>query len=78
MSYPTKLNMDEIYCQVERDGKRVNVCFSDMTAEERALKELFYSKENMAVVIEALCMTLRDIGERYGFIANDPERINEV
>lgn len=78
MEYPTKYNMDGIFCQVEREGKPVHLCFSDMTPEERQLKENFYSRENLISIIEILCETLRDIGDRYGFIANDPERIEEV
>lgn len=35
MTYPTKRNLDGIYFRVQRDGKWVNVCYSDMTWDER-------------------------------------------
>lgn len=78
MEYPIRYNMDGIFCQIERDGKPVHLCFSDMAPQERSVKLQFYSRENLISVIEILCNTLRDLGDRYGFIANDPERIEEV
>ena len=31
----TQRNLDGIYFRIERDGKRQNVCYSDMTPSER-------------------------------------------
>ena len=36
MSYPTQRNLDGAYFRVQRDGKWLNVCYSDMTDEELA------------------------------------------
>lgn len=33
--YPTKRNLDGVYFRIERDGKWLNVCFSDLTRDER-------------------------------------------
>lgn len=33
--YKEKRNLDGVYFRVERDGKWDNVCFSDLTKEER-------------------------------------------
>lgn len=35
-------NMDGVYFRVERDGKWCNVCYSDMTADER--REVIYDR----------------------------------
>ena len=35
MTYPIKRDLDGAYFRVERDGKWQNVCFSDMTRDER-------------------------------------------
>lgn len=35
MNYPIKYNMDGLFVRIERDGHFENVCFSDMTPEER-------------------------------------------
>jgi len=31
----TQRNLDGVYFRVERDGKRMNICYSDMEREER-------------------------------------------
>lgn len=76
--YPIKYNMDGMYFRVERNGKFENVCLSDMTNEERLKKMDWWNPDNMKSVINFLCETLREIGDTYGFIASDPERMNEV
>lgn len=76
--YPIKYNMDGMYFRVERNGKFENVCLSDMTNEERLKKMDWWNADNMKSVINFLCETLREIGDTYGFIASDPERMNEV
>ena len=35
MTHPIKRDLDGAYFRVERDGKWQNVCFSDMTRDER-------------------------------------------
>ena len=76
--YPIKYNMDGMYFRVERNGKFEYVCLSDMTNEERLKKMDWWNTDNMKSVINFLCETLREIGDTYGFIASDPERMNEV
>ena len=76
--YPIKYNMDGMYFRVERNGKFENICLSDMTNEERLKKMDWWNTDNMKSVINFLCETLREIGDTYGFIASDPERMNEV
>ncbi len=33
--YPEKRDLDGVYFMIQRDGRWVNVCFTDMTVEER-------------------------------------------
>ena len=43
-------NMDGVYFRVERDGRWQNVCFSDMTADER--KAVVYDRMNERPFVE--------------------------
>lgn len=77
MEYPLRYNLDDLYFQVERDGKVVYICLSDMTMQEIENKAKYWSKDNLLAAIKGLCINLRDLGDRYGFIANDKERLEE-
>ena len=77
MSYPIKYNMDGFFIRIERDGHFENVCFSDLTPEERRQRMEWWAEENFISAIEILCNALREIGDRYGFIANDADRLED-
>lgn len=63
-----KRNLDGIYFRVERDGKWDNVCFSDMTREERdkvmEKRDIGWLKS----MCQILADTIADIGEKFDFI----------
>lgn len=58
-------NLDGVYFRVKRDGKYRNVCFSDMTTEERdeLLKDRPVEWWKMLAYILADC--LKEIGDEF-------------
>lgn len=71
--YPKTRNLDGVYVRVERYGKSVNRCFSDLTVEEQ---ERFMSKFDTEG-LKRLCLLmtgrLRDIGDQLDLYVKDEE-----
>ena len=63
-------NLDGVYLRVQRDGKWQNICFSDLTAEER--DELFERLQKPAEWWQSLAYHLADclkeIGEKFDIV----------
>ena len=64
-----KRNLDGVYFRVKRDGKWENVCFSDMTTDERDAIILDRPLEWWKSLAYILGDTLRSIGDEFGIIA---------
>ena len=60
----TQHNLDGIFSRIERGGKWVNVCLSDMTVEERDKVLDRLSMDGARRMIHHLCFCLRWIGEQ--------------
>lgn len=60
-----KRNLDSVYFRVERDGKWDNVCFSDMTKEERNKVMENRDSEWLKSMCQILADTIADIGEQF-------------
>jgi len=69
-------NLDGVYFRVERDGKWDNVCFSDMTNEERdkiaTMRAKHSTLEEQAQwwrsMADILADQLYDMGEQFGIV----------
>lgn len=65
-----KRNLDGVYFRVKRDGKWDNVCFSDLTDEERNEvmdgRDIEWFKHLCCI----LANTIRDIGEQFDIAAD--------
>ena len=69
-------NLDGIYFRVERDGKWKNICYSDMTADERdeiARKKAEVSEPEQQAewwrsMADILADALYDMGEQFGIV----------
>ena len=59
-------NLDGIYFRIERDGKWMNVCLSDMREEELDGVLEHRDAEWYKTVIHHLCCCLYEIGEQEG------------
>lgn len=63
-----KRNLDGVYFRVERDGKWENVCFSDMTKEERNKVMENRDSEWLKSMCQILADTIADIGEQFDLV----------
>lgn len=63
-----KRNLDGVYFRVEREGKWDNICFSDMTKEER--NKLMENRDNewLKSMCQILADTIANIGEQFDII----------
>lgn len=60
--YPVQRNLDGVYFRVERNGKWLNICFSDLTTEEQ--DEVM--KHRSDVWLRQMCRILADALRRVG------------
>lgn len=73
MEYPIERNLDDVFFRVERDGRWLNLCFSDMTSEEREGVCKNRSGEWFKSLAFILADTLRDIGDQLDIVAHEKE-----
>lgn len=64
MNYPKPRNLDGVYVRVQRDGRYVNRCFSDLTAEEQERFMSKYDTEGLKRLCLVMTGCLRTIGDR--------------
>lgn len=71
--YPMKRDLDGVYFRVQRDGRWGNVCFSDMTPEER--EEVIGKRvpEWWKSLAGIMADRLRDIGDTFDIVSRFPE-----
>ena len=68
-------NLDGVYFRVERGDKWLNVCFSDMTREERNCVLEGRNECWLKELCNILADTLRDIGDAFDIVGGcDDER----
>lgn len=60
--YPVERELDGVYFRLERNGAFKNICFSDMTVEERATVIKKYDTASL----QRLCIHLADCLRRIG------------
>ena len=58
-------NLDGVYFRVKRGEKYENICFSDMTEDERGKIMEDKPVEWLKAMCEILASTLRDIGDQF-------------
>ena len=58
-------NLDGIYFRVERDGKWQNLCFSDLTEEEREEVLKDKSQDFILQLTLILAKRLREVGDKF-------------
>lgn len=65
MTYPERLNCDGIYFRVKRGENHMNICLSDLSADER--KEILKTKtcDELCRTIEILVNNLRLLVESW-------------
>ncbi len=65
--------LDGIYFRVERDGKWQNICFSDLTIEERDKVGEGRSARWWQSVAYHLADVLKEIGDEFDIMAGEAE-----
>ena len=68
MNYDKKRNLDGVYFRVERNGKWENICFSDLTKEERNNVMLGKSEVWLRSLCDILADTIKDIGNMFDLV----------
>lgn len=63
-----KRNLDGVYFRVERNGKWDNVCFSDLTKDERNSVMENRSMEWLKNMCHILADTIANIGEQFDLV----------
>lgn len=71
-NYPKQRELDGVYFRVERDGKWHNLCFSDMTEEERGKVMEGRSAEWLKGLAQCMASTVRQIGDHFDIVAGKP------
>lgn len=64
-----KRNLDGVYFRIKRDDKWDNVCFSDLTEEERNNVMSGKSAEWFMNLCNILVNTIRNIGDQFDIVA---------
>lgn len=63
-SYPMKRNLDGYYFRVHRNGRWQNICFTDLTLDEK--KQIMKDKDD--VWLQSLALGLADVIREIGYI----------
>lgn len=71
MSYPEKKSLDGFYTVVERDGKCVTRCWTDLTDEERKREGKWKTKRWWRMLAEHLGEQLRAMADQFGIVGED-------
>ena len=66
--YPKERNLDGFYYRVERDGKYVNRCFSDLTDEEQTEFLSRIEKDGFIRMCKELAAIIRRIDDQFGIM----------
>lgn len=61
-------NLDGVYFRIQRNGKWENICFSDLTPEERIEVMKDRGEEWLKSLCCILADTIRNIGDEMGLI----------
>ena len=62
--YPTCRNLDGVYNRVQRYGKYVNRCFTDMTLDEQEKFMTRFGEEGLKRLCLHLAERLREVGDQ--------------
>ena len=68
MEYPRERELDGIYFRVEREGRWCNICFTDLTPEERDAVTKDRSNEWMKNLAYRLADITREIGDYFDIV----------
>lgn len=70
-------NLDGIYFRINRDGRWQNICYSDLTKEERDKVCEGRGREWLRSVADILADRLKEIGDQFDIVAGDEDEYDE-
>lgn len=70
-------NLDGIYFRINRDGRWQNICYSDLTLEERDEVCKGRGREWLRSVADILADRLKEIGDQFDIVAGDEDEYDE-
>ena len=73
--YPIKRNLDGVYFRVYRNGTWQNICFTDLTIQEREEMLVKYDRQALARLVFVLTETIGKIDEQVHPTKEEWERI---
>lgn len=73
MEYPIERSLDGVYYRVQRNGKWLNICHSDLTQDERNKCTEKYSLSQMKRLADLMADALRHVGDTLNLIVSFPE-----
>ena len=68
MEYPKERELDGIYFHVRREEQWLNICFTDMTTEEKDMITKDRSWEWMKNLAYRLADVIREIGDQFDIV----------
>ena len=77
ITYPKKRDLDGVYFRTLRDEKWCDICFSDLTEEERRKVMETRSIEWVKDLANILANAIRDIGDQLDLTAGLPDDEDE-
>ena len=76
-NYPKKRNLDGVYFRIRRDDKWYDLCFSDLTEEERTKVMEKRNKEWVMALANILANAIHNIGDQLDLTAGFTDEENE-
>lgn len=76
-TYPKRRDLDGIYFRVNRDGRWVSLCLTDLTPEEREEVVDGRSDAWLSSLALALADALRELGDQLDVVGTRPEKETE-
>lgn len=73
MAYPVVRDLDGYYFRVQRDGKWVSLCFTDLTHKEQVEMTQERSAEWLQSLAIGMAEIVRYMGDTFGIISEDAE-----
>ena len=64
-------NLDPVFFRTERDGKWMNLCFTDLTEEERDKATQKWGADNWKRMCFLLADIVREIGDTFDLIGRE-------
>lgn len=70
-------NLDGVYFRINREGEWINICFSDLSTEEKEEVVADWSRDQIKRLAFVMADALRTLGDQLDLIRVDEELLQE-